>query len=333
MRFWLSVALGLSVLAGNAAMAQTSPTSDEIIAQLRQRVDTLKSTLAGDVCAKPQESRAILEARVITPNANSLAPNNSAPNNSTPNSAQPNTPAANNTSPQPASTGPNANQLSRKDLADRLHKAVVLVLSEEDTGSGFFITPDTIITNSHVLDSAKNNRVTVVGRGLDSPKTAKIINKTNHHPENSRDYAILRLEGARVDTVLPISLEATELSGVVAAGFPGLLLDTDMNFQALIQGDMKAMPELAMSQGAIMAIQNRTRGLPVIAHSAPISGGNSGGPLVDMCGRTLGINTFINVSVDQGSNAGFAQASNDMVDYLRSHGVTPQIINSSCEAR
>ncbi|HLO76555.1 MAG TPA: serine protease, partial [Magnetospirillum sp.] len=226
-----------------------------------------------------------------------------------------------------------AQVLTRQDLVDRLHHAVVLVIAEKDTGSGFFVTPDTVVTNNHVVASAKNGQVMVVGRGLDAPRPARVVARTKSQGQNERDYAILRVEGAQVATTLPLELQAGELSNVVAAGFPGLLLDTDMNFRALIRGDMKAMPELAMSQGAVMAVQNRDRGLPVIAHSAPISGGNSGGPLVDMCGRVLGINTFINVAVQQASSAGFALAANDLADYLRANGVKPEIASGACNAK
>lgn len=327
MRSWPSLVIAAAVLAASPALAQSAdPVAEKQkrVEQLHQRANALKAALAGDVCANRADSVALLKAGIppVLPAPDAAkSPDNKA-----------DTPAQGEAPP-----------LSRKELAARLHKAVVLVIADKDTGSGFFVTPDTVVTNNHVIASAKNGEVVVLGRGLDAPKQARVIAQTNAQGQNAqgqnaqgqnvRDYAILKVEGAHVDTTLPLELETSELTDVVAAGYPGLLLDTDMNFRALIRGDMNAMPELAMSQGAVMAVQNRDRGLPVIAHSAPISGGNSGGPLVDMCGRTVGINTFINVAVKQASSAGFAQSSKDLAAYLRSNGITPEIAAVPCTGK
>lgn len=323
MGFWprLLMTAALLTTAGTAFAQTPDPVAEKEaqVQSLRQRAEALKAALAGDVCADPVAANALLKAGtagVAAPLGKTSALDNKLPD------AKPQPPAA--------ELKGDVQPLSRKDLVDRLHKAVVLVIAEDDTGSGFFVTPDIVVTNSHVVTSAKSGEVMVIGRGLDAPRSAQIVARTNSPGQNQRDYAILRVNGGRGDTTLPLVLEASELSNVVAAGFPGLLLDTDMNFRALIRGDMKAMPELAMSQGAIMAVQNRERGLPVIAHSAPISGGNSGGPLVDMCGRVMGINTFINVAVQQGTSAGFALAGNDLNTYLRANGVNPVIATSNC---
>ncbi|KAF0222770.1 MAG: Trypsin-like serine protease typically periplasmic containing C-terminal PDZ [Rhodospirillaceae bacterium] len=318
MGYWPRLLMTAALLASaGTAFAQTPDPVTEKEAQvqsLRQRAEALKAALAGDVCADPAGTAALLKAG---PTALREGKAETVAKTDTP----------------PAEVKGDVQPLSRKDLVDRLHKAVVLVIADNDTGSGFFITPDMVVTNHHVISGAKSGQVMVIGRGLDAPMPAQVVAHTNSQGQNERDYAILRVNGAKSATTLPLVLDAGELSNVVAAGFPGLLLDTDMNFRALIKGDMKAMPELAMSQGAIMAVQNRGRGLPVIAHSAPISGGNSGGPLVDMCGRVLGINTFINVAEKQGTNAGFALAANDLTTYLRANGVSPTIASGGCAGK
>lgn len=311
MGFWprLLMTAALLASAGNAFAQTPDPVAEKEaqVQSLRQRAKALKAALAGDVCADPAAA-ALLKAG-------------------------PTALGDGKADIQPVELKGDVQPLSRKDLVDRLHKAVVLVIADNDTGSGFFIAPDIVVTNHHVISSAKSGQVMVIGRGLDAPMPAQVVAHTKGKGQNERDYAILRVNGAKAAATLPLVLEAGELSNVVAAGFPGLLLDTDMNFRALIKGDMKAMPELAMSQGAIMAVQNRDRGLPVIAHSAPISGGNSGGPLVDMCGRVLGINTFINVAEKQGTNAGFALAAKDMTTYLRANGVSPTIASGICAGK
>jgi len=310
----LTVAFAVCAFAMAApAAAQTAPdaAASPTVSALQQRIDSLKAALAGDVCADPAEARRLVAvAPLVAGGASQSIPD------------RPPVPAP----PSGAAETP----LPRKDIVDRLHTAVVLVLSGEDTGSGFFVTPDTVITNNHVVENAGSDGVVVVGRGIQGPMEAVVIARTGSQEGNDRDYAILRVPGARIQGVLPITAVATELAAVVAAGYPGLLLENDRNFLALIRGDMNAMPDLALSQGAVMAIQNRAQGLPILAHSAPISGGNSGGPLVDGCGRVIGINTFINVAVDQASSAGFALGSADLIAYLKENGVAPDLRTSGC---
>lgn len=316
-----------------SAPSPSPPATDALAARqaevdaLRLRAEQLQSVLAGDVCADPRQAQAVLQDGTPAQDGKPL----STPLNDTGASGTP------PSSPdKPAAETPHAGDvqaITRKELVDRLHKGVVLVLAEKDSGSGFFVTPSIVVTNSHVVATAKNGEVVVAGKGLNSPKIARVIASTNAKAQNGRDYAVLQVQDGSSSTVLPLALETSELTPVVAAGFPGLLLDTDMNFSALIRGDMKAMPELGMSQGAVMALQNRTQGLPVIVHSAPISGGNSGGPLVDGCGRVVGINTFINVSVEQASSAGFAQASSDLAAYLKGLGIQPQTTTNGCDAK
>lgn len=308
--------------AGDAARAQS-------IQALQDRVDALRAALAGDVCADPAAARALLAGTGAPVDARPAKADGGNP------AGKPPTPGSEDQAKlappsETRSDGP-TRKLARGELVERLHQSVVMVISEHDTGSGFFVAPNVVITNSHVVESATSPQVVVVGRGLGGPRPATILAKTGSKVPGGRDYAILAVQGPPAGTVLPLSPGITELSPVVAAGYPGLLLENDMNFRALIRGDMNAMPDLAMSQGTVMAIQNRERGLPTLAHSAPISGGNSGGPLVDACGRAVGINTFINVAVRQASHAGFALGIGDMAGYLRQNGVEPALRTGPCE--
>jgi S1-C subfamily serine protease len=223
-----------------------------------------------------------------------------------------------------------ARPLTRGQLVERLNEAVVIIIAGASTGSGFFIGPDLVVSNSHVVEGAQNSEVIVGGRTL-GWREGRVLARTPSAAPNSRDYSVIRVSGARLDNFLHFSENADKLEKVVAAGFPSLLLGNDMNFRAFLKGDKKAMPDLALSEGVIMARQNDERGLPTLAHSAAISGGNSGGPLVDGCGRVLGINTFIAVAAQQGTNAGFALASGDLMQFLRSKRLGFSLDSSRCE--
>jgi Trypsin-like serine proteases, typically periplasmic, contain C-terminal PDZ domain len=303
----LALVIQCGLLAGASSAASPSAETND---QLKARIERLKAVLAGDVCTDPA-ARALLSLSSGAggaPDAAGTAP--SSP-------------------PRSAGKGAPAAALSRGQLVEALNKAVVLVIAARDTGSGFFITPDLVVTNNHVVTTAVNREVAVVGGGTGGVRKARIIDQTAR--QDGRDYAILRVEGFSNDHFLALSDTAGELTRVVAAGYPGLLLDNDMNFRALLRGDVEALPDLALSQGAVMALQNRDRGLMTIAHSAPISGGNSGGPLVDTCGRVLGVNTFINVSVQQATSAGFALSSRDLLAYLSAKGIVPTRRDEPCQ--
>ena len=47
-----------------------------------------------------------------------------------------------------------------------------------------------------------------------------------------------------------------------------------------------------MTQGVVTVVQNRGQDLPIVIHTADISPGNSGGPLIDERGRVVGVVTL-----------------------------------------
>jgi serine protease Do len=171
------------------------------------------------------------------------------------------------------------------------------------SGSGFFISSDgELITNNHVVEHADKieieladglrYEVEVVGT---DPETDVALLKVS---EPDRDFPVLALgdsDAARVGEWVmavgnPLDMQHTVTVGVVSATGRVIGLSQDRSFENFIQTD------------------------------AAINVGNSGGPLVNLRGEVIGINTAINV---RGQNLGFAvpiATAKRILDQLRDSG-------------
>lgn len=238
-------------------------------------------------------------------------------------------------SPPPAAVPPPpGGQPFQGTLADLLTQAVVLVLVKQPNGSsmgtGFFITPDLIVTNRHVIEGAVGDGVVVTSAKLGRVTPAQVIAQTPDSELGRPDLALLRVSG--VSGIQPLSLtrEVKPLDQVIAAGFPGLLLNSDAAFERLKRGDATASPQVILTDGRVNAIQESGGGIRILPHSAAVSGGNSGGPLTDACGRVVGVNTFIAADREQVAHANYAQKTDGLADFLRQHGAEVADVSGPC---
>lgn len=169
-------------------------------------------------------------------------------------------------------------------------------------GSGFLIGSggssgaQYVITNFHVanLDSdtetqAKaffnttelNTRIEVVVKG-DVTVTAQILKQSE-----DADYAILKLDEVIYDRAtlkLSKSADVKQTQNVYALGFPSVITYIeDTNYYTT--------EDVTITQGTITKLTT-IGSFAYIQHSAKLSAGNSGGPLVDENGYVLGVNTY-----------------------------------------
>lgn len=233
-------------------------------------------------------------------------------------------------------TPPPGAQPFQGTLADLLTQGVVLILAPQNgpdggmaTGTGFFVAPGLVVTNRHVIEDADPSQLVVTSRKLARTTRAEIVAQTPNSEIGNLDLALLRVEETGIQP-LAFSSTAAPLDAVVAAGFPGLLIQADEAFGRLRRGDVSAVPEVILTDGRINAIQPARSGLKIMPHSAAVSGGNSGGPLVDGCGRVVGINTFITANREQVAHANYAQKADGVIAFLREHGANVADVTGPC---
>lgn len=242
-----------------------------------------------------------------------------------------------------APDGPPANaasstQLSLAVLSDRLEETTALVLGvgEGDapglgTGTGFFIAPRLLVTNDHVIEGADPAQIYVTNRRLGGLRQARLIKRSRQSGPGDLDFALLQIEGAPVTQWLPFASERTKLTPVIAAGYPGMSLRSDEGFNRLLRGDLAAAPDLNMNRGEIRSIRPFSE-ITQLIHTADVLKGYSGGPLIDLCGRVVGVNTFIQIDKDQASKLNAAIAAGDLGPFLTGTDATFASTNESCAA-
>lgn len=209
--------------------------------------------------------------------------------------------------------------------------AMVLVgkTGSMSAGTGFFVGPDLLVTNFHVIENATEESIFVTNKSLGELKRVEIIKTLGPMRAVGADFALLRVPG--VDQpffTLRKSEDSMRLQSVIAAGYPGDLLRTDSQFRALREGNVEAVPQLTVTDGTVNTEQSLSATTNAVVHSAPISKGNSGGPLIDMCGRVVGVNTF----VVQGPmrNLNFALATVDLLAFLADTPADPVVSAEAC---
>ena len=302
---------------------------------LRERKAALEAALQGAVC-RPDGILILPDGRTpegLLPPARGVPPEDKA--EAVPDSLLPTNPERVMV-PDPEGEPEPGGVMPQTTLLDVIEQRTVLVLAAHPkgmaTGSGFFVGPGLIVTNSHVIESpasADELKVIVTGAGLDKPYRATVLKTAGPLEDTGADFALLKINH---DGVTPFTVHlgsgSLKLTNVIAAGYPADVLETDFNFAALQSGDLSAVPELTVTDGTINTEQQMGPETHVLMHSAPLSSGNSGGPLVDMCGRVVGVNTFVRQGRMQ--NRGFALAAADMLAFLEGTAAAPQVVSEPC---
>jgi S1-C subfamily serine protease len=217
-----------------------------------------------------------------------------------------------------------------RTIADLMEQATVMVLTQSSKGvgmgSGFFIAPDLVFTNAHVA-MEPNAQVFVCNKATGGLLPGGVAAFTT---SGGRDYALIRLKTQPNVRPLALKGQARRTDRISAWGFPGAVTGGDPKFAALLKGDITAAPEVVFTEGTISVVLDRKP--PLIVHSAVISQGNSGGPLVDENGAVIGINTLIRLDGESYRQSSMAIAASDMIAFLQEKSV-PFISAGSVETK
>ena len=239
-----------------------------------------------------------------------------APGGAVPGVSLPPLPSANATIP--AKTA----DLSALTIPQRLEQGTVLILAPvpggAQQGTGFFINPEHVLTNRHVVANAIGGQVVVTNAVLRGARRGTVVAQGS---APGSDFAVIRVafaEGDRIP-ILPLSTNVSRTDKVSAWGFPALVSEQDPAYLKLLGGDFSAVPEVVFTDGVVNAILHTT---PTnIVHSAVVSQGNSGGPLVNEKGDVVGINTFIRLDADSNRQTQTALGSDAIMAFLREKGI------------
>jgi 2-alkenal reductase len=166
-------------------------------------------------------------------------------------------------------------------------------------GSGFVVSPQGyLLTSAHVISSAGENqptrlakRVYVAFRDNDRVEAEVIGVDLND------DVGLLKLDpGDHALVPVPLGDSSRVVVGEPVAAIGSPFGNTDSLAVGVVSSNARSIPSLTSSFNVVDAIQT----------DAPITHGNSGGPLLDGQGRVIGINAQIRSESGDSEGVGFA---------------------------
>lgn len=347
---------GNLVYPGAQAGTLPGPGADTVQRQtndaLRGQIARLRAGLGANICTAPDLE--VLDGLANLP----LLPSSLAPGGALPQSIMPAAPMPGSPVPAtgedtrledrtlhepadqpdlPQTGGEAAVTLSSAQMIGRLEAGTVIVVGAESDGvsigSGLLVSPRHVLTNAHVVRAVQPGTLLIANRRIGAPVPARVVARTEASDVGHEDFALLEIDREIDQGRLPIAASAERLDGVIAAGYPSFVVQTDPSFvQAFREGHVDRLGDiqLAMTRGEITAVQAGDNSVTSLVHSATISPGNSGGPLVDRCGRVVGINTFIRTSGEGLLRLNFALGSADAVRFLAANGIALAPATSVC---
>ena len=208
----------------------------------------------------------------------------------------------------------------------------IIILSEDELkghGSGFIIDDKGhVATNRHVIEDAEN-AIVIYAQGQKiffRPAEIVCVSRT-------ADLAILKVDPIPLTEPAQLAVGMLETGApIMTVGFPGALdngtwMTLDGVEHTHKSGEGKITTEEAKSDfvpavfpGAV-AKNMVDSNIKIVLHSAKISGGNSGGPLIDSEGRVCGINTALLPASLAGVDYPVSIHASELLALARAHSI------------
>ena len=189
-------------------------------------------------------------------------------------------------------------------------------------GSGFAVTPTLIVTNAHVIREALQDDTLRIGvvpsESVGDTGNGAFARAVSVSPRN--DLALLEIaeDGLRLPPLTVAGVVSGDMGEVSAVGYP---MNVDLAQGLEIADIFDAQPPVK-SRGFLSG-QRPSRQFDTLLHTAPIARGNSGGPLLDSCGRVVGVNSFGADSDGSDAEFYFAVSLRELLPFLRANDVEP----------
>ena len=193
-------------------------------------------------------------------------------------------------------------------------------------GTGFAVGPETIVTNAHVVAEAiENSRLTL---GIVPSDGGDAVFGRLVAVSQRNDLALLQTTSSmRLPQLTIAGTPPSDAGSVTSVGYPQ---NVD-RAQGLEMADLfRAQPPVKST--GFLSGRRPTREFDTLLHTAPIARGSSGGPLLDECGRVVGVNSFGAESAGTDAEFFFAVSTRELLPFLRANNVTPRVNAMPCRS-
>ncbi len=178
-----------------------------------------------------------------------------------------------------------------EDIIARVLPSVVSIQAGRGRGTGFFVRPDIVLTNAHVVGGQSSVQLVAGARTY----TARVTDVST-----SSDLAVLQVFNA--DARQP-ALRLGSVTGLRAGQ------------EVIAIGSALGVLSNTVTRGIVSAVRD-TGSVTLIQTDAAINPGNSGGPLVDRAGVVIGVNSMRIAASRGGEGLAFAVAIDHAVQLL-----------------